>query len=118
MGQRTPGRHLRLAAVRGREHRREGEIADTVLFHVGPSVDRDHARRRLGGSGVDPQDFCMGMRRTDEDHMGLVRPRQVVGESTGSRQETVVLDTLDVLSLAKHRHTPLPPRIPIGSAGL
>ena len=118
VSQRTAGGHLGLAAVGRRKHRREGEVTHTFLFHVGPGVDRDHARCLFGCGSVDLQDFCVGMRRPHEHNMRLIGPREVVGEAARAGQEPVVLDALDVLSLAKHRHTPLPPQNPIRSAGL
>ena len=115
--QRAARRHLGLAAVGIGEHRRKGEVADSVLGHVVPGEDGDDARRLAGGRRVDPDDPGMGMRRAHQHDMRLVGPGQVVGEAAGAGQKPIVLDTLDVLGLAEHRHTLLLSSLPDAGSG-
>jgi hypothetical protein len=48
----------------------------------------------------------MRLRRAHQHDVDLVRARQVVGKPAVTGQQPIILDTLDVLSLAEHRHMP------------
>ena len=115
--QRTARRHLGRAAVGIGEHRRKGEVTDSLLGHVVPGEDGDHARSLARSRRVDPDDPGMGMRRAHQHEVRLVGPGQVVGEAAGAGQKPIVLDTLDVLGLAEHRHTLLLSSLPDAGSG-
>src|SRR5262249_12495123 len=73
---------------------RIGHVADAPSTRRGVIVcpeDGDDARELGGGRGVDRQDACMGVRRSNEGGIGLAIEGEIVGEATAPGDKPQVL---------------------------
>ena len=68
-----------------------GQVAETRRLPIGMGQDRQHARRRLGGGGVEGANLGMGMGRTNHHAVGHARQLHVVDEPPPALEETLVL---------------------------
>ncbi len=102
-------RRLVRLAVLVLDHPAADQAADLGVGDVLAGEDRDHARHRLGGRGVDALDLGVGVRRTQEVRVGRARERQVVDIAAGAGQEALVFRPLDpgaYSGLRGHGYTP------------
>ena len=58
----------------------------------GSGENGEHAGRALGRTCVDPTDARVGMRRADEDRVGLIGQREVVSVASLAAHEAQVLE--------------------------
>jgi hypothetical protein len=65
---------------------------NAVPFHIGATENGDHACRRPRRRDIYVANGGMGVRRTDEDGMHLVRKDDVSDEAPGAAQQALIFD--------------------------
>src|SRR5690554_6213000 len=83
--------HLHRRAVFRMNHPAADQSADLVGGEVLAGEDAENARRAARGTQVDVLDDRMGVRRADEDRIGLARPADVIDVLPSARDEAEIL---------------------------
>ena len=98
-GQRRPRRVADRRAVAVLE--RQVAFERAVAGQIGGGIDRQHARHRLGGGGVDAADDAMGNAAAHHHRIGLAGPADVVGVAAFAAHQRGVLAAPDRLADAE-----------------
>ena len=102
-------RRLVRLAVLVLDHPAADQAADLGVGDVLAGEDRDHARHRLGGRGVDALDLGVSVRRAHEVRVGRACERQVVDIAARAGEEAMIFLPLDpgaYSGLRGHGYTP------------
>ncbi len=91
------GRQHRLAVRFERRDAALAEIDRRNVGDVGRAPDRDHARERARGRGVERDDRAMGVVRAHDAHVQLVRKRNVAGKAAAAAHQGRIFQPLDRL---------------------